>query len=138
MKFEIRTEVGASLEQVWSCWTEPAHIIHWNFASDEWQCPDAKIDLTPGGSFSYRMEAKDGSMAFDFEGTFSVVETMNLIEYVLSDGRYVQIRFLETDAGIEVIEVFDAENEISGEQQRQGWQAILDNFKAYVERTGVS
>lgn len=133
MNYTVEVVVKASLEQVWQAWTSPADIIQWNFASNDWHCPSAEIELKVGSTFSYRMEAKDQSFGFDFEGKFIAIEDKALIEYELGDKRKVQILFSKTDQGIKVIERFDAENENSGEQQRQGWQAILNNFKKHVE-----
>ncbi len=133
MKIVVSTQIQASLEEVWSAWTTPEHIVKWNFASDEWHCPRADLELTPGGVFSYRMEAKDGSMGFDFGGKFTAITPMSLIAYSLGDERSVSIEFRDVADGVEIVETFDAEDEMSGEQQRQGWQAILENFKAYVE-----
>lgn len=133
MEISIETTVKASIERVWSAWITPDDIKNWNFASEDWRCPDAKIDFTVGGTFSYRMEAIDGSMGFDFEGKFTSINANRRIEYELDDGRKVSITFSKTERGIRVIETFDAENEHAGEQQKQGWQSILNNFKRHVE-----
>ena len=133
MEISIETTVNAPIEQVWSAWVTPENIKHWNFASDDWYCPDALIDLTVGGKFSYRMEAKDGSMGFDFEGRFTSIDANNHIEYALEDGRKVSITFSKVEQGIRIVETFEAEDEHSGEQQKQGWQSILNNFKRHVE-----
>ncbi|MEZ4943238.1 MAG: VOC family protein [Saprospiraceae bacterium] len=129
----VQTTVAAPLEKVWDCWTKPEHIVHWNFASDDWQSPRAENDLRPGGAFNYRMEARDGSAGFDFEGKYSLVEAPRRIEYAISDGRRVQVTFSKTDAGTFVMESFEAETEHPVDMQRAGWQAILDNFKRYAE-----
>lgn len=134
MQIVIETTVNASLDQVWAAWVTPADITQWNFATDEWCCPTAKIDLVVGGSFNYRMEAKDGSFGFDFEGKFTSITPRASIEYTLGDDRIVKIVFEQTAAGVRVVETFDAEDEHSAEQQRQGWQCILDNFKKHVEQ----
>ena len=115
----------------------PANIQLWNFASKDWLCPAAEIDLRIGGAFSYRMEARDGSMGFDFEGTFTNIQPLELIEFEMSDRRKVEIRFIEDKNGVRVVETFESEDQNSGEQQRQGWQSILDNFKYHVESTDV-
>jgi uncharacterized protein YndB with AHSA1/START domain len=133
MEISIETTVNAPIEQVWSAWITPDNIKKWNFASEDWCCPDAKIDFTIGGKFNYRMEAKDGSMGFDFEGKFTSINVNKSIEYALDDDRNVKISFLETEQGIRVVETFEAEDELSAEQQRQGWQSILNNFKKHVE-----
>ena len=134
MKISVATRVQAPLEKAWTAWTSPQHITQWNFASADWCCPSAQLDLTPGSRFVYRMEAKDGSFGFDFDGTFTTIEPMTRIEFRMADDREVSVLFSETDAGeVLVEEVFDADDEFSAEQQQQGWQAILDNFKAHVE-----
>ena len=107
--------------------------MQWNAASAEWHTPSAEIDLRVGGQFSYRMEAKDQSMGFDFSGTFTKVVEQEIIEYSMEDDRGVLVEFLANDDTVTVRETFDAESESSGEQQRQGWQAILNNFKNHVE-----
>ncbi|MCC9603728.1 SRPBCC family protein [Stieleria sp. JC731] len=133
MEISIETTVDAPIDQVWKAWVTPSDITRWNFASDEWCCPTAQIELVVGGQFSYRMEAKDGSIGFNFEGTFTVIEPQSLIKYALADARIVEVKFVQTDSGVRVVETFDAEDEHSAEQQRQGWQCILDNFKLHTE-----
>ena len=121
------------MEVVWENWTEPQHITKWNNASDDWHTPHAENDLRVGGKFLSRMEAKDGSFGFDFEGIYDEIRTMKYIEYHLEDGRQVKIHFISDDHSTKVIETFDAETINPIEMQRQGWQAILDNFKKYTE-----
>lgn len=133
MKIAIETTVNAPLAAVWQAWVSPEAITQWNFASDDWWCPKAEVDLRQGGRFSSRMEAQDGSMGFDFSGEFTAIKTHQAIEYALEDGRKVNVTFTETDQGVRVEESFDAEDENSAGQQEQGWQAILNNFKQYVE-----
>lgn len=133
MKITIEAEVTASLAVVWSAWVTPEDITKWNFAIDEWCCPRAEIDLKPGGRFSYRMEARDGSVGFDFGGVFTQVAPHESIHYELGDGRHVTIEFRKTANGVNVVETFETEDENSAERQRQGWQSILDNFKKHVE-----
>lgn len=138
MQITISTTVNAPIERVWAAWTTPAEITRWNFASTDWHCPAAALDLSPGGTFSYRMEAKDGSMGFDFEGTFTEVEPMKLIRFRLGDERAVTVSFSESKGGNVIVEeTFEADDEHSGEQQRQGWQAILENFRVHVEASGT-
>ncbi|QYA24498.1 polyketide cyclase [Gramella sp. MT6] len=127
----VSTEIDLSPEKVWELWTSPAHITHWNFASDDWQCPAAENDLKPGGKFNWHMEAKDGSAGFDFSGIYLEIVPNELIRYKMDDGRLVQIEFKSQESGVKIIETFEAENQNSIELQRQGWQAILDNFKKY-------
>jgi uncharacterized protein YndB with AHSA1/START domain len=133
MEVSIETTVNAPIEQVWSAWITPDDIKEWNSASDDWHCPDAKIEFMVGGAFNYRMEAKDGSMGFDFEGTFTSINVNESIEYALDDDREVRINFYETQQGIRVVETFEAEDELSADQQRQGWLSILKSFKKHVE-----
>lgn len=130
---EVAAIVNANIEKAWKYWTEANHIKNWNFASDEWHCPKAESDLREGRRFTSRMEAKDGSMGFDFGGQFTKVIPNNLLEYTLDDGREVSIKFVDKEDQTEIVETFQPENQNSLELQRQGWQAILDNFKDYVE-----
>lgn len=133
MKIVIETEVQAPLATVWDAWVTPKDITNWNFAIDEWCCPSAEVNLEVGGNFNYRMEAKDGSMGFDFEGTFTKIESNESIHFELGDNRVVTVEFIETINGVKVVETFEAEDENSAEQQKQGWQSILNNFKKHVE-----
>ncbi|MBL7917456.1 MAG: SRPBCC family protein [Bacteroidia bacterium] len=132
-KITVSVLLNANLETVWNKFTKPEHIIHWNFASDDWCSPKAENDLRVGGKFLSRMEAKDGSFGFDFEGTYLQVKQMELIEYILADERKVKILFEEKNNQVLLTETFDPENENPIEMQKGGWQAILNNFKKYVE-----
>ncbi|MCA6380321.1 MAG: SRPBCC domain-containing protein [Cytophagales bacterium] len=129
----VATLINAPIEKVWTYWTKPMHITQWNFASIDWWAPRATNDLTKGGKFSFRMEAKDGSFGFDLEGIYDRVEIQKRIDYTLSDERKVMVEFVVDGSTCKVIEEFEAESENSEELQRAGWQAILDNFKKYVE-----
>jgi uncharacterized protein YndB with AHSA1/START domain len=129
----VENLVNAPVSKVWNYWTSPDHITKWNFASDDWHSPWAENDLRPGGSFSARMEAKDGSFGFDFSGVYDEVKNHEFIEYTLGDGRRVKINFTAQGNATKVVESFDAETENSIELQKGGWQAILDNFKKYTE-----
>ena len=129
----VKTTIDASIEKVWSFWTLPEHITKWSFASPDWHTPYAENDLREGGKFKSTMAAKDDSMSFDFEGEYTLVQQNKAIEYIMADGRKVEISFNETPNGVEVIECFDPETQNPEEMQRGGWQAILDNFKSYVE-----
>lgn len=136
MAFEtitIEATIEAPIEKVWETWTKPEHITQWSFASEDWFTPKAENDLRPGGKFSTRMEAKDGSFGFDFEGTYDEVTDHKLISYSLEDGRKVKIEFEEKGDQTLVKEIFDAETENTVEMQKAGWQAILNNFKKYTE-----
>lgn len=132
-RITITTLVNKPVAHVWRIWTEPAHIMLWNAASDDWHCPKATNDLRAGGRFSSTMAARDGSFSFDFEGVYDEVQLNKRIAYTMSDGRTCEIRFNEKDGGTEVVESFDAESQNPVEMQRAGWQAILDRFKAYAE-----
>jgi uncharacterized protein YndB with AHSA1/START domain len=129
----VQALVKAPVEKVWKYWTMPEHITKWNYASDDWHTPRAESDLRTGGKFSARMEAKDGSMGFDFGGVYDNVETHKLIEYTLGDDRKVVVNFERRGDETNVVETFDAENENPVDMQRDGWQAIMNNFKKYAE-----
>jgi len=133
MKITVETRVKADLGKVWDAYSNPADIKRWNAAQDDWHTTSSTVDLREGGKFLSRMEAKDGSEGFDFEGTYTRVVPKRLIEYRMSDGREAKIEFAERPDGILVTVSFDAETENPPELQRQGWQAILDNFGRYVE-----
>jgi uncharacterized protein YndB with AHSA1/START domain len=129
----VAVTVNAPLSKTWETWTSPEHIVNWNNASSDWHTPFAENDLVEGGRFKSTMAAKDGSMSFDFEGTYTKVEVHQLIEYTLDDKREVKITFESLGDSTRVTESFDAESSHSTEMQKDGWQAILDNFKAYTE-----
>lgn len=133
----ISTLVDAPIDTVWKFWTEPEHIKQWNHASDDWHTIEAENDLRAGGKFRSRMEAKDQSMGFDFEGVYEEVEENELIQYRLEDERRVRILFTSEGDQTKVVEVFDAESMNPVEMQRQGWQAILDNFTRYANGKSV-
>ena len=129
----VENIINAPVEKVWEYWTRPRHITQWNNASDEWHTPRAENDLRAGGSFVSRMEAKDGSMGFDFGGTYDAVKPNEYIEYTIGDGRKVTVSFTAAGNQTKVVESFEAENMNPLEMQQGGWQAILDNFKKYTE-----
>ena len=129
----VENTVSAPVEKVWECWTKPEHITQWNNASDDWHTPHAENDLRTGGKFVSRMEAKDGSMGFNFGGVYDSVINNDYIGYTMDDGRKVKITFSSDGNKTKVEESFEAENENSIEMQQGGWQAILDNFKKYTE-----
>ena len=133
-KITVEATVHAPIEKVWQMWTNPEHITKWNNASDDWHTPHAENDLRTGGKFTSRMEAKDGSMGFDFSGTYDIVEENKLIEYSLEDGRKVRITFSEFENQIKITQTFDADQSHPIEMQKQGWQKIMDNFKKHVEK----
>jgi uncharacterized protein YndB with AHSA1/START domain len=129
----ISSVIGAPVDRVWQAYTTPAHIMRWNFASDDWCCPAAEADLRAGGVYKARMEAKDGSFGFDFEAVYDEVETNTALTLAMSDGRRARTIFEAVGNATTVTTVFDAEDQNSIEAQREGWQAILNNFKTYVE-----
>ena len=130
----VSTKIIASLEKVWDFWNDPKQIQNWYFASSDWHCPKASNDLQIGQSFTIRMEAKDGSFGFDFEGEYTKIIENQLIEYILEDNRKVITTFEEQENSVLVTQKFDAETENSEELQQNGWQAILNNFKKCVEQ----
>ncbi len=129
----VSISTSESIEKVWDCFTNPTHIVNWYFASPQWHCPIADNDLKTGGKFNFRMAAKDGSVGFNFEGIYSNIEIHNRIDYFLEDKRKVFVSFIKNKNGITVTEDFDPEDENNTELQKNGWQAILDNFKHYIE-----
>lgn len=130
----IAAHSQASLQTVWDCFTQAQHVTGWNFASADWFCPAAQNDLRPGGRFSYRMEARDGSFGFDLEGQFDRVEGPALLTYHFDDDRRIEVRFTATPTGTRIEQDFEAENQNPREMQEQGWQAILNNFAAYCDK----
>ncbi|WP_407352648.1 SRPBCC family protein [Luteimonas sp. R10] len=136
MKITVETLVRAQPDEVWAAWNDPEAIKQWNAPQDDWHTTESAVDLREGGKFRARMEAKDGSVGFDFEGTYTRVVPNQAIEYRMSDGREVEVEFVERPEGVLVKETFDAESENPHEMQRLGWQAILDNFGRYVEAKG--
>jgi uncharacterized protein YndB with AHSA1/START domain len=132
MNITVETTVAAPIEEVWRAYTTPEDIKQWNAASDDWHTTTATVDLRVGGAFSSRMEAKDGSMGFEFAGTYTNVVKHKLIEYSFGD-RTAQAEFADSPKGAKIRVTFDSEPTHSAEQQRDGWQAILDNFARHVE-----
>lgn len=130
----VQSTVNAPVEKVWKYWSEPAHIMQWCQASDDWHAPRAENDLKTGGKFSTTMAAKDGSFSFDFGGVYDEVIEHKLIKYTMGDGRKVSVAFNAQGNATEVIETFEPESTNPEEMQRGGWQAILDNFKKYTEQ----
>lgn len=132
-KIRVTTTIAAEPIKVWEHWTNPEHIVNWNYASADWHCPVAENDLRNGGRFKYTMASKDGEMQFDFEGVYDDIIPEKKIAYTLADGRQIAVIFKKEIRKTKVIQTFDAENTHTVEEQRNGWQAILDNFKKYVE-----
>lgn len=129
----IEATVGAPIQKVWDFWNKPEHITKWNFAHESWHCPSANNDLRVGGKLQSRMEAKDGSFGFDFEGTYDEVENLKKIAYTIADGRKVITHFADLGGKTQIATEFEAESQNSVEMQKGGWQSILDNFKKYTE-----
>ena len=132
MKITVETTVDAPLDEVWRAYSDPEAIKQWNAASDDWHTTRSTVDLRPGGAFSSRMEAKDGSDGFDFAGTYTYVVENELIEYTFGD-REARVEFAEGPGGVNVKVTFDGEDTHPADVQRAGWQAILDNFARHVE-----
>ena len=137
MKITIESHALAPIDAVWRAWNTPADIMAWNTPSPDWHTTKSTVDLREGGALLSRMEAKDGSFGFDFEGTYTRVVPNQTIEYAMTDGREVQVVFTERGDGVDIRTTFDAENENSEEMQRDGWQAIQDNFVKHVEAKGA-
>ena len=129
----VEATVNGPIEKIWEHWAKPEHIVRWCTASDDWHTPRSENDLRTGGTFSSRMEAKDGSFGFDFGGVYDEVKPHELIRYTMGDGRTVQITFNTQGNSTHIVETFEAESANPVEMQRGGWQAILDNFKKYTE-----
>ncbi|PJZ48772.1 SRPBCC family protein [Leptospira saintgironsiae] len=132
-QINIQATIAADIKKAWEYYTDPKHIIHWNFATDDWQCPWAKNDLRPGGMYSARMEAKDGSFGFEFGAIYDTVVDQKNLAYTMGDGRKATVNFENKDNETIVTVIFDPESTNPVEMQRGGWQAILDNYKKYTE-----
>lgn len=132
MTITVETNVKAPIDRVWEAYTTPEDIVQWNAASDDWHTTRATVDLRVGGAFLSRMEAKDGSHGFDFAGTYTTILPHRLIEYAFGD-RTARVEFADNSGTVTVRVSFDAENTFPIEQQRAGWQAILDRFARHVE-----
>ena len=131
-KIVIQTRINAPKSLVWETYTQPQHVMGWNFADPSWHCPHAENDLRTGGRYVARMEAKDGSYGFDFEAVYTEVKLGERFTYEFG-GRFATVDFKEAEGQTEVTVTFDPENENPVELQRQGWQSILNNFKVYCE-----
>jgi uncharacterized protein YndB with AHSA1/START domain len=129
----VETTVAKDIKIAWECWNTPEHIKKWAHASDDWECTAASSDLRVGGRLSTTMAAKDKSMSFDLPGTYTDVDEETYLAYKMDDGRVVTVTFMPVEGGTHIIETFEMENINPEEMQRGGWQAILDNFKKYVE-----
>ncbi len=125
--------VDAPIDIVWDCFSKPWHITKWNYASDDWHSPFAQNDLYVGGKFNYRMEEKNGTIGFDFTGSYDAINDQEFIAYTLDDGRKVEIFFYPIGNDTKIIQTFETEHTFPREMQEQGWNSILQNFKLYVE-----
>lgn len=132
-QIKVETIVAANSAKVWEAWTKPEHITQWNFADDTWHCPSATNDLRIGGKYTARMEAKDKSFGFDFEAIYDEIVDRKKITYTMTDGRKATTLFEDQKGKTKVITTFDAESENPVDMQREGWQAILNNFRKYAE-----
>ena len=132
-KLTVSANINADVKKVWDSYTKPEHITKWNFADPSWHCPSASNDMRPGGKYSARMEAKDGSFGFDFEAVYTKLDEGDRFTYLMGDGREASVDFLDMGPKTDMIVKFDAETENPIEMQKGGWQAILDNFKKYTE-----
>lgn len=130
----VQTEVNQPIGQVWDLFTNPKHIVNWNFAHESWECPSASNDLQVGGQLQSRMQARDGSFGFDLIGIYDEIKEKQSLKYHLEDGRNVEVIFENlSDDKTRITENFDPENQNPVELQKDGWQAILNNFKTYSE-----
>lgn len=132
-KITIHATISAGIQKVWNYYTQPEHITKWNFASPDWHCPSASNDMRIGGKYTARMEAKDGSFGFEFEATYSEITENQKFVYVMPDGREVSVSINEDNHLTNITVCFDTETENPVDLQREGWQAILNNFKNYAE-----
>lgn len=137
-KIMVQCITAAPVEKAWKYFTEPKHIENWNFASDDWECKHAENDLTVNGTFSYLMVEKKGAKQFEFRGTYTDIVPEKLIKYTIEDGRVVTVVFSKQGFQTEIIQTFEAEENHPMEDQQNGWQAILNNFKAYSEHPSTS
>lgn len=132
-KITVKAKINAPIDKVWEYYNDPKYVMEWNSASEDWYTPSAESNFEVGGTFTYRMEARDGSAGFDMTGTFDEIQGNQYVAYTMSDGRKVEINFDGDESTTNVEVIFDAETENSIEMQQEGWQGILDNFKNYVE-----
>ncbi|MCE7862910.1 MAG: activator of HSP90 ATPase [Bacteroidetes bacterium CHB5] len=132
-RITVTATINAATKKVWDCYTNPKHIVNWNFADPSWHCPSAENDMRVGGTYKARMEAKDGSFGFDFEAVYTEIVPEKKFTYEFG-GRIALVKLDTTGNQTTVTVSFDPETENSLELQQQGWQAILNNFKNYVEK----
>lgn len=138
MKIHVQSHLRTDLATAWTAYNAPTHITRWNAASDDWHCPRSEADLREGGRFCHRMEARDGSAGFDFEGVFTRVVPQQQLDYRMDDGREASVRFTPVDGGVQVEVAFDPDQDYPAEFQQQGWQAILDRYARYAESVDIA
>jgi uncharacterized protein YndB with AHSA1/START domain len=131
-KITISTNIAANKQKVWNYYTQPEHITKWNFADPSWHCPTATNDLTIGGKYLARMEAKDGSYGFDFDAIYTEINIGENFTYTFG-GRFATVVLTAKDQATTITVTFDPETTNPIEMQKEGWQAILNNFKNYTE-----
>lgn len=136
MKLKVQSHARTDLATAWAVYNTPEHITRWNAASDDWHSPSSRVDLREGGAFCHRMEARDGSMGFDFEGVFTRVVPQERLDYRMADGRQASVRFSAVGNGVDIHVEFDPDRDYPAEFQQDGWQAILERYARYAE--GVS
>lgn len=134
MKIVVSNTIEKPISKVWEYYNSPEHIVNWNFATEDWQCPWAENDMKVGGVYKAKMEAKDGSFGFELKAVYSEIIPEKSFVYILEDKREVSVKFLEKGQATFVEISFDAEQQNPAEMQKAGWQAILDNFKKYAEK----
>jgi uncharacterized protein YndB with AHSA1/START domain len=134
----IETTVKCDTQAVWSLWTEPEHIKHWMRASSDWECAEAINDVKVGGHYIYTLQARDKSASFDVPGTYTKIGKNSYLASTLADGREVIVSFTPVPSGTHIVQTFEIEHENSPEKQQEGWQAMLDSFKAYAESIRIA
>lgn len=132
-KIKVQATINSNVKNVWDYYTNPNHIVNWNFADPSWHCPRAVNDMRIGGTYNARMEAKDGSFGFDFEAIYTELSEFNKFTYEFG-GRSATVEFIDLGNQTKVLVTFDPEEENSIEMQKEGWQSILNNFKNYTEQ----
>lgn len=132
MKLSVQAHVQTDPATAWSVYNTPEHITRWNAASDDWHSPRSEVDLRAGGRFRHRMEARDGSAGFDFEGVFTRVVPPRELDYRMDDGREARVRFTPSGEGVDVQVSFDPDRDYPAEYQQDGWQAILERYARYA------
>lgn len=128
----VTTNIESGMEKVWEHYTLPEHIINWNFPNSDWHCKNVENLLKVDGSFSYRMEEKDGDNGFEYSGTYTEIVPKSKIEFNLKDGRKVTLLFEELEDSVSLTRTFEVGSSSELEDEQIDWQAVLDNFRGYV------